>query len=223
MAPSSSGGSTVGEALNILETEDIAAHERRARRCTTTSRPARWRSRTAAPTSGTRRSSTCRSTTCSRDTFAKERACEIEPTTRDDEARPRPATSSDYDGVLRRRRAAPPTEAEDTENVSTTNLTVTDKWGNVVEYTLTIEQTGGSGIVVPGRGFLLNNELTDFSDRLRRRPTRTGSSRASGRAPRCRRRSCCRTASRSSRSARPAARRSSPPCCRCCSTGSTAA
>nr|MDQ5862058.1 gamma-glutamyltransferase family protein [Actinomycetota bacterium] len=31
------------------------------------------------------------------------------------------------------------------------------------EYTLTIEQTGGSGIVVPGRGFLLNNELTDFS------------------------------------------------------------
>ncbi len=38
-----------------------------------------------------------------------------------------------------------------------------DKWGNVVAYTLTIEQTGGSGIVVPGRGFLLNNELTDFS------------------------------------------------------------
>jgi gamma-glutamyltranspeptidase/glutathione hydrolase len=33
----------------------------------------------------------------------------------------------------------------------------------VVEYTLTIEQTGGSGIVVPGRGFLLNNELTDFN------------------------------------------------------------
>ncbi|CAM5557958.1 Glutathione hydrolase proenzyme OS=Streptomyces tendae OX=1932 GN=ggt PE=3 SV=1 [Streptomyces tendae] len=38
-----------------------------------------------------------------------------------------------------------------------------DKWGNVVAYTLTIEQTGGSGITVPGRGFLLNNELTDFS------------------------------------------------------------
>jgi gamma-glutamyltranspeptidase/glutathione hydrolase len=28
---------------------------------------------------------------------------------------------------------------------------------------LTIEQTGGSGIVVPHRGFLLNNELTDFT------------------------------------------------------------
>ena len=54
-------------------------------------------------------------------------------------------------------------DEKDTENISTTNLTVADKWGNVVEYTLTIEQTGGSGIVVPGRGFLLNNELTDFS------------------------------------------------------------
>ena len=32
-----------------------------------------------------------------------------------------------------------------------------------MDYTLTIEQTGGSGIVVPGRGFLLNNELTDFT------------------------------------------------------------
>ena len=30
-------------------------------------------------------------------------------------------------------------------------------------YTSTIEATGGSGITVPGWGFLLNNELTDFS------------------------------------------------------------
>jgi hypothetical protein len=46
---------------------------------------------------------------------------------------------------------------------STTNLTVADRWGNLVEYTLTIEQTGGNAMVVPGRGFLLNNELTDFN------------------------------------------------------------
>ena len=32
-----------------------------------------------------------------------------------------------------------------------------------MEYTLTIEQTGGNAMVVPGRGFLLNNELTDFN------------------------------------------------------------
>ncbi|NED83994.1 gamma-glutamyltransferase, partial [Streptomyces sp. SID11233] len=44
-----------------------------------------------------------------------------------------------------------------------THLTTADRWGNVVSYTLTIEQTGGSAITVPGRGFLLNNELTDFS------------------------------------------------------------
>src|SRR3712207_5143103 len=43
------------------------------------------------------------------------------------------------------------------------SLSVVDRWGNVVAYTLTIEQTGGSGITVPGRGFLLNNELTDFT------------------------------------------------------------
>jgi gamma-glutamyltranspeptidase/glutathione hydrolase len=39
---------------------------------------------------------------------------------------------------------------------------VADRWGNIVAYTFTIEQTGGNGIVVPGYGFLLNNELTDF-------------------------------------------------------------
>jgi gamma-glutamyltranspeptidase / glutathione hydrolase len=38
---------------------------------------------------------------------------------------------------------------------------VSDRFGNVVSYTTTIEQLGGSGIVVPGRGFLLNSELAD--------------------------------------------------------------
>jgi len=32
-----------------------------------------------------------------------------------------------------------------------------------VSYTLTIESIGGNGMVVPHRGFLLNNELTDFN------------------------------------------------------------
>jgi gamma-glutamyltranspeptidase/glutathione hydrolase len=73
-----------------------------------------------------------------------------------------PGDVANYDGVCPAAAAAPASE-KDTENISTTNMTVADKWGNVVEYTLTIEQTGGSGIVVPGRGFLLNNELTDFS------------------------------------------------------------
>jgi gamma-glutamyltranspeptidase/glutathione hydrolase len=46
---------------------------------------------------------------------------------------------------------------------STTHLVVSDRQGNVVSYTFTIESTGGNGIVVPGYGFLLNNELTDFN------------------------------------------------------------
>ena len=68
---------------------------------------------------------------------------------------------SSYDGVC----AAPRdgTADSDTEGRSTTHLTAADRWGNVVAYTLTIEQTGGSGIVVPNRGFILNNELTDFT------------------------------------------------------------
>lgn len=48
------------------------------------------------------------------------------------------------------------------ESTHTTHLTVNDKWGNIVAYTFTIEDWGGSGIVVPEHGFLLNNELTDF-------------------------------------------------------------
>ncbi len=62
--------------------------------------------------------------------------------------------------------AQPPTRPQsggEEQGRSTTHLTVADRFGNVVAYTFTIEQTGGSGIVVPGRGLLLNNELTDFN------------------------------------------------------------
>ncbi|WP_199203640.1 gamma-glutamyltransferase [Sporosarcina sp. P34] len=44
----------------------------------------------------------------------------------------------------------------------TTHYSVTDQWGNVVSNTTTIEQLFGSGIMVPGYGIVLNNELTDF-------------------------------------------------------------
>ena len=56
----------------------------------------------------------------------------------------------------------PPGDPTDNEGPSTTHLTVADRWGNIVSYTFTIEQTGGSGIVAAHTGFLLNNELTDF-------------------------------------------------------------
>jgi gamma-glutamyltranspeptidase/glutathione hydrolase len=44
----------------------------------------------------------------------------------------------------------------------TNNIVTMDKWGNIVAYTNTINFFGGSGQVVPGYGFLLNNEMTDF-------------------------------------------------------------
>ena len=59
------------------------------------------------------------------------------------------------------RLAAIPFEEE--KGVHTTHFSVVDKWGNVVSYTTTIENTWGTGITVPGYGFLLNNELTDFN------------------------------------------------------------
>ena len=44
----------------------------------------------------------------------------------------------------------------------TNNIVTEDRWGDVVAYTNTINFFGGSGQVVPGYGFLLNNEMTDF-------------------------------------------------------------
>ncbi len=53
-------------------------------------------------------------------------------------------------------------QPENTQYGETTHFTVADKYGNVVSYTTTIEQLFGSGIMVPGYGIVLNNELTDF-------------------------------------------------------------
>ncbi|WP_395728586.1 gamma-glutamyltransferase [Nakamurella sp.] len=94
--------------------------------------------------------------------FADERACQFfDPM----KAAARPIPFGEPDGRYSTagcRPAVAPAPA-DKEEHGTTNLTVTDRWGNVAEYTLTIEQTGGSGITVPGYGFLLNNEMTDFN------------------------------------------------------------
>jgi gamma-glutamyltranspeptidase/glutathione hydrolase len=59
-------------------------------------------------------------------------------------------------------RPLPASATRPREGAHTTHLTVSDKDGNVVAYTFTIESWGGSGIAVPGYGFLLNNEMTDF-------------------------------------------------------------
>lgn len=157
MAPSSSGGTTVGEALNILEKTDLskASEVQFLHRYIEASRISfadrgRWVGDPAFEDVPTKQLLS-QSYADSRECLIKDDAVLTSPVAPGDPRRPTPCTST---GI-----AAPTTY----EGENTTHLTVADKWGNVVSYTLTIEQTGGSGITVPGRGFLLNNELTDFS------------------------------------------------------------
>lgn len=53
---------------------------------------------------------------------------------------------------------------ETNPDTNTTHVSVVDAEGNAVALTCTIEQSFGSAVVAPGTGFLLNNELTNFSE-----------------------------------------------------------
>ena len=56
-----------------------------------------------------------------------------------------------------------PGDVDDYESTETTHFAVVDQFGNVVTNTYTINFSFGSGIVVPGTGMLLNNEMDDFA------------------------------------------------------------
>ncbi len=157
MAPSSSGGTTVGEALQILDTTSPDAGRVAALHNYLEASALAFADRNryvgdpaffAVPQDELLSKG-----------FAKERACQISPRT----TLPRPVAPGSPDGSYGCQKPSTEQVGAQQEGLSTTNLTVADREGNVVEYTLTIEQTGGSGIVVPHRGFLLNNELTDFN------------------------------------------------------------
>lgn len=49
------------------------------------------------------------------------------------------------------------------ESEQTTHFSVMDKWGNAVSNTTTLNIGFGSGMVVTGAGFILNDEMDDFS------------------------------------------------------------
>lgn len=51
------------------------------------------------------------------------------------------------------------------ESDETTHFSVIDGWGNAVSNTFTLNSKFGSGVVVAGAGFLLNNGMDDFSSK----------------------------------------------------------
>jgi gamma-glutamyltranspeptidase/glutathione hydrolase len=158
MPPSSSGGSTVGESLNILSSFKLRQlskvqfwhHFLEATRLAFADRnryvgdPAFVKvplARLLSPQ------------------FGRQRACLINPA----HALTSPvAPGNPFGGSGGCTPAPPATTHAPNAGASTNHFVVADRYGNVVSYTNTIEQLGGSGIVVPRRGFLLNNELTDF-------------------------------------------------------------
>jgi gamma-glutamyltranspeptidase/glutathione hydrolase len=156
MATPSSGGTTVGEALNILETTRLSRVGKVAalHRYLEASALA-YADRNRYIGDYTPRPLLDELLT---DGFARERACQINPVQAAKKPVPPGVPDGSYGGCT-----AVAAGTANVEGQSTTNLTVSDRWGNVVEYTLTIEETGGNAMVVPGRGFLLNNELTDFN------------------------------------------------------------
>ncbi|RIQ10953.1 gamma-glutamyltransferase [Jiangella rhizosphaerae] len=158
MAPPSSGGSTVGEALNILENADLGAMDEAQalhHYLEATALAFADRNRYVGDPDVV---DVPLEELLSQD-FADERFCLLDP----DAAAPKPVAPGVPDGDYGDGCATAADPAAVADEGSTTHLTTADRWGNVVAYTLTIEQTGGSGITVPGRGFLLNNELTDFN------------------------------------------------------------
>lgn len=75
-----------------------------------------------------------------------------------------PGDPRDFDPAFASNNGATITNAVDGEvGIDTTHFSVIDENGIVVSWTSTIEGTWGSGMTVPGYGFLLNNELTDFN------------------------------------------------------------
>jgi gamma-glutamyltranspeptidase/glutathione hydrolase len=59
--------------------------------------------------------------------------------------------------------AVQPGRPADFESSQTTHYSVVDAEGNTVATTTTLNGSYGNGMVVPGAGFLLNNEMDDFS------------------------------------------------------------
>ncbi len=156
MAPPSSSGTTVGEALNILSHYNLSSESRatalfhylEASRLSYADRNAYV---------GDPRYVSVPTQQLLSPAFAATRQCLIGSTA---------LTSPVAPGNPYPPYAACPsqssTAAATNEGLHTNNIVTSDKWGDIVSYTNTINFFGGSGQTVPGYGFLLNDEMTDF-------------------------------------------------------------
>ncbi|MGH2867733.1 MAG: gamma-glutamyltransferase family protein, partial [Solirubrobacteraceae bacterium] len=157
MAPSSSGGTTVGESLNILSRFNLSQmtpvqalhHYLEATRLAYADRN-RYIGDPAFVSVPLRQLLSA--------SFGLQRACLINP----NQALTSPVAPGEPSAGSGGCSLAATGGVQPQEGTNTNHFVVADSSGNVVSYTNTIEQLGGSGIVVPHRGFLLNNELTDF-------------------------------------------------------------
>jgi gamma-glutamyltranspeptidase/glutathione hydrolase len=157
MAPPSSGGLTVGEALNILSRWNLGS-ESRARALFQYLEASRLAFADRSAYIGDSDYVDVPQHGLLDPAYASTRSCLI-----GDHALNSPAAPGHpyqpYGGCGSSASGSPTSN----EGRHTNHLVTVDRWGNVVSYTNTIEQIAGSGITVPGRGFLLNNEMTDFN------------------------------------------------------------
>jgi gamma-glutamyltranspeptidase/glutathione hydrolase len=86
------------------------------------------------------------------DDYLKGRAAEVNPNTPTPLANVKPGLGT-----------TPVAVVASGEKPQTTHFSVVDKWGNALGITYTLNGGYGSGIVVGGAGFLLNNEMDDFA------------------------------------------------------------
>src|SRR4051812_14004604 len=156
MPPSSSGGLTIGEAMNILENFDQSGDRTQALFRYLEASKLAYADRgkyigdtdfVNVPMQGLLSKA-----------YAKQRAGLIGAT-----ALPTPVAPGDPTPFNGGAAATGFASASNDNEQHTNHLVVADRHGNVVSYTNTIEQIAGSGILLPRRGFLLNNELTDFN------------------------------------------------------------
>jgi gamma-glutamyltranspeptidase/glutathione hydrolase len=145
MPPISSGGTALIEMLNLLEGYDLAKDGPRS--AATIHRITESMRRAFADRARYLGDPAFNPTMPIARLTSKEYATDLRKTIRDDKASVSTPTTFEW-----------PAESDET-----THLSVVDRGLNAVSMTYTLEAGYGSKIVVPGAGFLLNNEMGDFN------------------------------------------------------------